>query len=47
MFTHLADETNRYARQRKTGKYIFSYLLQLIILVTCSQHETNSGKKKD
>ena len=44
MFTHLADETNRYARQRKTGKYrFFLYLLQLIIHVTCSLHETNSG----
>ena len=46
IFTHLADETNRYARQRKTGKYrFFLYLLQLIIHVTCSLHETNSGKK--
>ena len=47
MFTHLADETNRHARQRKTGKYVsFLYLLHFIIHVTCSQHETNSGKKK-
>ena len=26
MFTHLAEETKRYARQRKTGKYRFFYI---------------------